>query len=315
MSPGTRSRGLAAVAGAGSRGMLADVTDIREGGVRLPDRRWVQYTDQGPAGAPVVLYCHGIPGSRHEVAWASSALDGVGTPVRLIAPNRPGYGRSTWTRLPGFAAWTADAAHVLDGLGVGRCAVLGASGGAPFALACAQHLAARVNRVGVVAGVAPPRVAGMDRSAAWLTEPRDPRARVLRYAALAAGYRLGLGRWLEGRLLAALGEADRQALQPAGARATLHRVVVEAFAQRGRAAAHEAGLLLEDWDIDPAQVGVPVRVWHGTRDTRIPVEVSHGLTDLMPGASLEVWPQHGHFSWATSDQVAGIAAYLTGSGG
>lgn len=100
----------------------------REGRVRLPDGRWVQYLDIGPPTAPVVLCCHGIPGSRQEIGWAAPVLAGSGVPVRLLAWNRPGYGGS---------AWALDAATVLEGLGVYRCAVLGASGGAPFALAFA----------------------------------------------------------------------------------------------------------------------------------------------------------------------------------
>ncbi len=288
------------------------MTDRRADRVRVPDGRWVQFREHGPASAPTVLYCHGAPGSRHEIGWAAPVLDRSRVPVRLVAVNRPGYGGSTWTPLAGFAAWASDAAAVLDTIGVDECSVLGASGGAPFALAFAVAYPDRVIRLGVAAGVAPPTVKGMDRSAVWLREPRSRQWRTARYTALAVGYRLGLRAWLEERMLAPLPGPDRQALSQRPARAVLHQVVREAFAQRGHAAAHEAGLLLQSWDLDPVELDRPVRVWHGSHDTRVPLEVGHGLADLLPGASLTVWPQHGHFSWATSDAVTEIAAYLTG---
>lgn len=223
-------------------------------------------------------------------------------------------GETTWAAGSGFKAWATDTAVVLEMLDVDHCAVLGASGGAPFALAFATEHTDRVSRIGLVAGVGPPTVEGMDRSAVWLSEPRSPRLRAVRHAALAAGYRAGLGGWLEERMLAALGDADRSALTNGEARSVLHDVVGEAFAQRGRAAAYEAGLLLQPWGLDPTHLDRPVRIWHGSLDTRVPVEVAHGLASVLPNASVTVWPQHGHFSWATSDAVIEIAAYLSRRG-
>ncbi len=189
--------------------------------------------------------------------------------------------------------------------------MLGASGGAPYALAFAIENPGRTSRVGLAAGVGPPGLAGMNRSAVWLTEPRGPLRRTVRYGALATGYRAGLGRWLEERMLASLGDADRRALSDREARSVLHRVVGEAFAQHGQAAAREGGLLLQPWEIDPAHVNRPVHIWHGRLDTRVPVEVAHGLAGLLANASATIWPQHGHFSWATGDAVIEIAARLT----
>ena len=61
-------------------------------GHRLPDGRRVGYADYGdPDGFPVFAL-HGTPGSRtmFRLADASAALKGL----RLIAPDRPGYGLS-----------------------------------------------------------------------------------------------------------------------------------------------------------------------------------------------------------------------------
>jgi pimeloyl-ACP methyl ester carboxylesterase len=283
----------------------------REGLVRVADGRWVQYAERGQVDAPVVVYCHGTPGSRREIEWAAPAIASSGVPMRLIALNRPGYGRSSWVPLEGFLPWAQDVARLADHLELERFAVLGASGGSPFALAIAQELGPRVRRVGIVGGLGPPGLPGMQRSAALSAEWRNPAARKAKYRLLATGYRFGLASWLEGRLLAALGDADRRAISGPAARSTLHEVVREAFGHGGAAAADEAGLFLGQWDVDLDRVTQPVHVWHGGQDTRIPAEVGRELAEILPDASYTLWPEHGHFSWAGSGRIADVAAFLT----
>jgi hypothetical protein len=43
----------------------------------------------------------------------------------------------------------------------------------------------------------------------------------------------------------------------------------------------------------------------------LPAATSHGLADLLPHASVIIWPGHGHFSWAASDAVIEVADELT----
>src|SRR5439155_4040978 len=89
-----------------------------------------------------------------------SAVDGVG--VRLLVPDRPGYGGSS--RLPGrsVADVAVDMAVLVDRLGWERFAVWGGSGGAPHALGCAAHLGDRVTRCASVVGLAPFDAQGLE---------------------------------------------------------------------------------------------------------------------------------------------------------
>lgn len=280
--------------------------------VELADGRRVAYCTLGEPDAPVVVYCHGTPGSRWELLLARSALERSRVAVRLVALDRPGYGTSTFVAQPGFLPWARDLAEVLDRLGIGHVAVLGASGGSPFALGCARALGDRVTRVAIVAGVAPPDTPGMQDAAALADESASDLVRRLRYGGLSLAARMGLTPWLVRRLVASLGPADRTALDHPRLRAALGRVVREAYAQGGRAAAHEAGLFMRPWDLDLSQVSQEARVWHGDRDTRIPAGVGVSLANRLPRASCVVWPRHGHFSWTVSDDVADIARFTSG---
>jgi pimeloyl-ACP methyl ester carboxylesterase len=285
---------------------------VIESSIRLSSGRRLDYSELGPADSPVVLYFHGTPGSRLELLLARAALERHGGRMRLIGLNRPGYGKSSFVPYGGFLPWASIVDEAADRLGLDRFAVLGASGGSPFALACAYSLADRVNRVGIVAGVAPPETPGMNRAAALAEEHAGTIMRSVRYGALCLATRVGLTRLLTSRLISSLGPADQQAMRDPVATNSLERVVWEAFAQWGRAAVLEAGLFMRPWDFDPALVTRQIRLWHGTEDTRIPVEVASSFADRMRHADCVLWPSHGHFSWAMSDEIASIAEFLTG---
>lgn len=270
----------------------------------------MDFSDTGPSGSPAILYCHGTPGSRLEPLMAQPALERCGVEVRLVAVNRPGYGASTFVRRPGFLPWARDAGEVMDHLGIRRAAVLGASGGAPFALACAQAMPDRIEAVGIVAGVAPPDCPGMQESATISGEYRAASLRALRYGALSLGFRAGLADSLVGRMVASLGRADRLALDAPDIRPLFAEVCREAFSQGGRAAVLEAGLFLSPWDVDPDRVRCEIRIWHGGEDTRIPARAATSLAERLPAATVVVWPRHGHFSWATGDEVGEVANHL-----
>src|SRR5690606_21316415 len=68
--------------------------------------------------------------------------------------------------------WPDDVAELADALGLARFSVLGPSGGAPYAAACAWSLPHRITGVGLVASIgpidAPGATAGMSRTNRWL---------------------------------------------------------------------------------------------------------------------------------------------------
>src|SRR5688572_28104051 len=117
----------------------------------LSDGRKVGIAEFGaPAGRPVV-YCHGFPASRLEARLAHEAAKEVG--ARLIALDRPGYGLSDFQPGRRIGDWPRDVVEAADALGVQRFAMLGVSGGAPYALACAALLPERITALGVVCGL------------------------------------------------------------------------------------------------------------------------------------------------------------------
>ncbi len=125
----------------------------------LADGRVVSWAEYGSAdGAPLVML-HGTPGSRlqfrsmHELAATAG--------IRLIAPERPGYGASDPRRGGiSFSAYADDLRQLLDRLELPTVTMCGVSGGGGFALAAAIAHPERLERLVLVsAGLPAPRAA------------------------------------------------------------------------------------------------------------------------------------------------------------
>jgi hypothetical protein len=106
------------------------------GQIQLDDGRRLGYAEYGdPKGKPM-LYCHGLPASRLEAAFCDTAAKQLG--IRIVAVDRPGYGLSDFQAQRLMSGWPDDVLQLTGILGIERFAVMGVSGGGPYALACAS---------------------------------------------------------------------------------------------------------------------------------------------------------------------------------
>jgi pimeloyl-ACP methyl ester carboxylesterase len=104
-------------------------------------------TDDG--SGPDVVLVHGQPGAGRDWAAVVERLDGR---VRVIVPDRPGYGE-TGGRAVGIGANTDALVTVLDSLGVEEVVVGGHSWGGAVALDLAQRHPGRVRGLVLVGSV------------------------------------------------------------------------------------------------------------------------------------------------------------------
>jgi pimeloyl-ACP methyl ester carboxylesterase len=93
----------------------------------------VEYSEAG-AGDPI-LYFHGTGITGDLMVNVESSLVEEG--FRVIAPNRPGYGKTPLSPNLSVTDCANVAAALLDSLGVSEAAVMGSSGGAAFAVSFA----------------------------------------------------------------------------------------------------------------------------------------------------------------------------------
>lgn len=251
----------------------------------------------GDRDARPVLLCHGLADSRLAAQPLEQTARQLG--ICIITPDRPGIGGTDRHRLSQLADWAEDAADLLDALQIDSAAVLGVSGGGPFAAACAARIPSRVRSLMLVAPLGQP---------GWPTNGMAPGERL---SLLLASRVPEFGGWSLDRLaslarrrpdlflrLAATAQpdADIRALQENGAREAFLTSYVEAFRGGGWGVAQDLRLLTRPWGFDLGAIKTPTWVHQGDADTTVPPQHARLYAEAIPGAKLQIHPGDGHFS-------------------
>jgi len=265
--------------------------------LRLRDGRILGYALYGDAaGRPAFLF-HGMPGSRLAAAWAHEVAADRG--VRIICPDRPGYGLSEFKPKRAILDWPDDVAELADALGIEGFAVVGISGGGPYAAACALRLPQRLTGVAIVSGVgpseAPGATEGMSRiNRVLLTIPRRvPSAARLLLWLMAQRRRRSPRRFLDG-MIRRMPEPDRALLSHPKFREVFERDLGEAFRSGSRGAAWEALLYARPWGFRLQDIRIEVHLWQGEKDVNVPPAMGRYQAQVIPNCKAAFYPEEGH---------------------
>lgn len=265
---------------------------MRDDVMTLVDGRKLAYTDLGDAGGQVVMYFHGAPTSRLDlVAYEDSLID---RRVRVVSPDRPGYGRSSPQPGRTMRDWPPDVATLADHLHVDRFVAVGLSAGGPYAVACGALLPERVVGVGVANGVTdmgwPPAWDGYDPVDASIMRLDDEDA---------------ARRWMEehygadGSLFfsfTTLAPSDAALLKDQARAQTLLATIVESFRQGVGGLAADLTIQGRPWPFDPSAVRAPTIVLHGENDPYLPVAHGRHTAEVIPNARFVLLRNQGHVS-------------------
>ncbi|MFG2758202.1 alpha/beta fold hydrolase [Streptomyces wuyuanensis] len=252
-----------------------------------------------PRGRPVFLL-HGTPGSRLGPAPRGMVLYQRG--MQLIAYDRPGYGGSDRLAGRSVADVVEDVRAIADALGLDRFAVVGRSGGAPHALACAALLPERVTRAAALVTLAPRDADGLDwfegmaasNVLEYTTATVDPDGLTARFIMRSAEIRRDPVRLLDD-LRRELTDSDRMVVADAGVRSMLLRNYQEALRTSAYGWIDDALAFCSPWGFDPARITAPVLLWHGEKDVFSPVGHSRWLAQRIPGVTAVLEPAAAHF--------------------
>lgn len=233
------------------------------GSVRLPDGRSLTFASAGPQDGFPVVYCHGAIGSPR---WRTPGLDAAieDLSIRYLVVNRPGFGGSDFCLGRTVADFAVDLGHLMSALGHRRFSVVGVSAGAPYALACGWALPERIVSLAAVSPLGPPYGAGSRPS--------------LRYTVPLTAFGMPRGGpLLAGACLRALG-LKRQ---------TSSKAMVDDYL-----------VCRSHWGFEPAELEVPVTVWHGGTDRLVPLSHAFALAAAIPTCTAVVDPTGGHFFYS-----------------
>ena len=268
-----------------------------------------------PSGVPVVFF-HGCPDTRHAAFSGDAPARAAG--VRLIAFNRPGYGRSDAFAFT-HASVADDAMALADALAVERFAVVGMSVGGQYALAAAARHPARVTAVAALA--TPAVVPELDPPVHRDDLPAQRQLALAHLAAVPVDEAVELARPEFEDFVARIAPADPDdvalarrwlATLPPGDATLVGRLTSPegvAAAVREALAQHDgylrdAALAFRDWPVRPEAVRCPTWLWYGADDPNVSLRSATWLREHVSGSRLVVHPGTTHLQtllahWAT----------------
>jgi pimeloyl-ACP methyl ester carboxylesterase len=278
----------------------------------LPDGRELAYEEYGdPEGTPVLSF-HGGLSSRLDAAPAHEAAMELG--IRLISPDRPGMGRSTFQTNRRLVDWPADVAALTDALSLDHFAVMGWSCGGAYAAVCAALLPGRVTSAALLSSAVPLDEYGTTRG---LT-PDDRMLLVLiRWAPFVAAalMRATIGDASDTRLFHEMRRSfpspDREVLSDRGSPAEAVAFVKESMRQGTKGCMQDYRIFGAPWEFDLGTIGVPVQLWEGTEDHTGPPGYREFLLRRIPQSTFYSAPGEGHISLLTN-RADGILRQLIG---
>ncbi len=265
--------------------------------LKLKDGRRLGFAQFGSTSALPVLYFHGWPGSRLEAGFFDIPS------VQMIGVDRPGYGLSDTLKDRKLADWPRDIEELVNSLGIDKFAIVGMSGGGPYAAACAYYLRKRLIKVAIIAGLGPPHAPGMEgKRVGFLLDlgQRPIRAAVLMNV-MRAFLRNPLAEKHFERIKLRLPRSskDVEAMTP-----EFLGMLLMSFREGLRASAQgpasDARVYGEPWPFALSEIRVPVSVWHGTHDGQVPVSIGRFYAQQIPGARGTFPADEGHVSIVTN---------------
>jgi pimeloyl-ACP methyl ester carboxylesterase len=278
-----------------------------EGTFRLKDGRKLGYAEYGPANGKPILWFHGTPGGRRQIAPQAREL-AARRKVRLIAIERPGIGSSTSHSYGSLADWAADIQAFCNAKGVDQFAVCGLSGGGPYALACAYYLQDRVLAATILGGVAP--AVGVDAVkggvstlvrtlAPGMKHMRAPLNRVL----------VALIRRLEAHVDTAINTfarfmppGDQAMFEDPALRAVFVDDILLGSKDQMQAMLHDVMVFGRDWGFELGEINTPVYLLYGDADNIVPLKHGKHMAQRLPNAELRIREGEGHLGGLGASQ-------------
>ncbi|MFW9998766.1 MAG: alpha/beta fold hydrolase [Candidatus Hodarchaeota archaeon] len=219
--------------------------------------------------------------------------------VRIIGIDRPGFGLSDFQHKRRLLDWPDDIIELADHLGLNKFAVMGISGGGPYAAVCAYKIPQRLTCCGIISGIGP------------INFPKK---------GMMLANRIGLfiGRWLpfllkritkaemelfeDPKSIEKMGEIlpepDRKFLDDDKFLKTFIEECKEGFRSGLDGAVLDNRIYSKSWGFDLNEISPDLQVylWHGELDVNVPISTGKKMCELIPNCKGYFFPNEAHFS-------------------
>jgi len=259
--------------------------------IKNNNSHWEEYGLK--TGTPV-FYFHCIPGSSLEPSLSHQMALKLG--IRLIAPELPGIGQSDYIEGFKLDVWPSIIAKIADSLSIGTFSIFGFSGGGVFALACANSIPKRINKVTLLGCSAP--------FESDVMQAHFPESLKQMYNSASNCYSETILQFeqlitspdvLMQMILSSYSEEDQQLFLDNEIQNNYKNNCKSIIKQGVKGAVSSMRIVCEHWGFELKDIATPVIIWQGLKDQVIHPEISRYLANNLQQATLYEVQNKGHF--------------------
>jgi pimeloyl-ACP methyl ester carboxylesterase len=267
----------------------------------LLDGRVLGYAEYGDSSGYPIFYFHGGQESRLSSLFMDSTAQQLN--VRLICPDRPGIGLSTYQTNRSFSDYGDDITELTESLNITRYSVFGLSGGAPHVIACIIKDSARINGASIISGATPYSYKGTLKGM-WF-----PVKLIHWFANMRRD--TFLRKFIQSDYDSLINNPDKRIKQfqnylPKPDKRLMidqpHygwefiKGSIESYQQGIDGVVQEWKLYVKDWKMDLSKVNFPIVLWYGEDDKMAPFHRGSYYEKTLANSTLKLLKNEGHFS-------------------
>ena len=269
--------------------------------IKLSDGRILGFAEYGDSLGFPVFYFHGGQESRLSSLFMDSTAKILN--IRIISPDRPGIGISTFQDNRQFMDWGNDITQLANSLKLNKYSVFGLSGGAPHVLACILSDSSRIENASIISGATPYDYKGTLKGM-WF-----PVKLIHWFASLEKDKRLRKFIQNDFDGLVSKPEKRIKQFQKYLPKPDKHLMInhpeygwefiegsKESYNQGIEAVVQEWKLYVSNWHMNLNTIQFPVNLWYGTEDKMAPISRGNYYHSQLPNSKLNVIDNEGHFS-------------------
>ena len=263
--------------------------DMRLLSIRLPDGRKLAYAEYGDPNGDPVFYFHSLSGGRLECGHGEKIL--VKHHIRLIAPDRPGFGASDPKRDRNALDWAEDIKALTTHLGIDRFGILSLGAGGAYGLACSYVMPERIHHLCMVSVTGLQPDSETIQNCGALPIYRTALRMAIHMPGLLSQtvrmiykvFMRDIDQYWQ-RIYPSLCESDRQQIEHH--RDLLKSAFLDSGQQGSNEVAREFKLFVSPWGFDVSDIQTPITIWHGRENRHAPMSLCHAMVAKLQHAEL-----------------------------
>jgi len=269
--------------------------------ITLSDRRILGYAEYGDSNGYPIFYFHGGQESRLSSMFMDSTAKRLN--IRIISPDRPGIGLSTFQVDRKFLDWGSDIAQLADSLEIKHYSIFGLSGGAPHVLACICNDSSRIENASIISGATPYNYTGTLKGMWFPIKLIHWFARMKRDK--------HLRKFIKNDFESLVNKPGKrmkqfQKLLPKPDKRLMInnpeygwdfiKGSIESYRQGIEGIVQEWKLYVSDWQMELNKIHFPITLWYGSEDKMAPTHRGNYYNKELPNSTLKLIANEGHFS-------------------